>query len=89
MKVKCLAQEHNTMSRPGLEPGPLDPESSTLTTTLPHLTHLPRVLLSKLYLILKNTRKLPEKYKPQASGSLALNFQVSKLHVLRIMYVHC
>ena len=28
MRVKCLAQEHNTMTRPGLEPGPFDPESS-------------------------------------------------------------
>ena len=32
MRVKLLAQEHNTMTRPGLEPGPLDPESSALTT---------------------------------------------------------
>ena len=32
MRVKCLAQEHNTMTRLGLEPGPLDPESSALTT---------------------------------------------------------
>ena len=31
MRVKCLAQEHNTMTRPGLEPGTLDPESSALT----------------------------------------------------------
>ena len=29
---KVSSQEHNTMTRPGLEPGPLDPESSTLTT---------------------------------------------------------
>ena len=28
---ECLAQEHNTMSRSGLEPGPLDPETSALT----------------------------------------------------------
>ena len=27
MGVKCLAQEHNTVPRPGLEPGPFDPES--------------------------------------------------------------
>ena len=27
MRVKCLAQEHNAVPRPGLEPGPLDPES--------------------------------------------------------------
>ena len=31
MRVKCLAQEHNTMTRPGLEPGPPDPESPALT----------------------------------------------------------
>ena len=35
VRVKCLAQEHNTMARPGLEPGPLDPESSALTTRPP------------------------------------------------------
>ena len=29
--VKCLAQEHKTMTRPGLEPRPLDPDSGTLT----------------------------------------------------------
>ena len=27
LRVKCLAQEHNTMSRPGLEPRQFDPES--------------------------------------------------------------
>ena len=37
MKVKSLAQEHNIMTQPGLEPGPLDPESSALTTKPPHL----------------------------------------------------
>ena len=31
MRVKYLAQEHNTVPRPGLEPGLLDPESSALT----------------------------------------------------------
>ena len=35
--VKCLAQEQNAMARPGLEPGPLDPESSALTTRPPRL----------------------------------------------------
>ena len=39
MKVKCVAQEHNTMTGSGLERGPLDPESSTLTT---RPLHLPR-----------------------------------------------
>ena len=28
MRVKCQAQEHNTMTQPGLEPGPLDPEAT-------------------------------------------------------------
>ena len=37
MRVKCLAQEHNTMTPPGLEPGPQDPESSALTTRPPRL----------------------------------------------------
>ena len=31
VRVNCLAQEHNTMSPPGLEPRPLDPELSALT----------------------------------------------------------
>ena len=35
MRVKCLAHEHNTMTRPGLEPGPFDPESSALTNRPP------------------------------------------------------
>ena len=28
----CLAKQHNTMIWPGLKLGPLDPESSSLTT---------------------------------------------------------
>ena len=35
VRVKCLAQEHNTLSPAGLEPGPLAPESSALTTRPP------------------------------------------------------
>ena len=31
VRVKCLAQEHNTMSQPGLEPGPLDLDFRALT----------------------------------------------------------
>ena len=30
MRVKCLAQEHNAVPRPGLQPRPPDPESSAL-----------------------------------------------------------
>jgi len=37
VRVKCLAQEHNIMPRPGLEPGPLDPEASALTVRPPRL----------------------------------------------------
>jgi len=32
VSVECLAQERNTRPRPGLEPRPLDPEMSALTT---------------------------------------------------------
>ena len=39
MGVKCLAQEHNAVPRPGLEPGPSDPESSALTIRPPHHPH--------------------------------------------------
>ena len=40
--VKCIAQEHNkvTPPRPGLKPGPLDPESNALTVRTPHLPHI-------------------------------------------------
>ena len=41
MKVKCLAKEDNAMTRPGLEPGPLHPESSGLTTRPPRLPQGP------------------------------------------------
>ncbi len=37
--VKCFAQEHNAMPRPGLEPGTLDPESSPLTIRPPRLPY--------------------------------------------------
>ena len=37
MGVKCLAQEHITMSPPGrLEPGPLDLETSAITMRPPY-----------------------------------------------------
>ena len=37
MRVKCLAQKHNTITRLGLEPGPLDQESNALTIRPPRL----------------------------------------------------
>ena len=42
MRVKYLAQEHNAVPLPRLEPGLLDPESSALTIRplcLPHVTN--------------------------------------------------
>ena len=39
MGVKCLAQEHNTVPQPRLEPGPFDPESSALTIKPPRIPH--------------------------------------------------
>ena len=42
----CLAQEHNTMTRPELEPRPLDPESSALTVRPPHLPRVPGFALN-------------------------------------------
>jgi len=35
--VKCLAQEHNTIFWPGLEPRPLNPELTSQTTRPPRL----------------------------------------------------
>ena len=35
VRVKCLAQEHNTVPRPELEPRPLDPESGKLVIKPP------------------------------------------------------
>ena len=37
VRVKCLPQQHNTMTRPGLKPGPFDPETSALTIRPPRL----------------------------------------------------
>jgi len=39
VRVKCLAQEQNTMS-PARDPGPLDPETSALTMRPPRLPQL-------------------------------------------------
>ena len=48
VRVKRLAQLHNTMSRAGPEPGPLDPESSTLTIWPPCL---PQYILGSSYIL--------------------------------------
>ena len=49
MGIKCLAQEHNAVHRPGLEPGPSDmsgPESSALTIRPPRHPLKKNLLLS-------------------------------------------
>ena len=46
MRVKCLAQEHSVVPRPGLKPGPFDPESSALTMRPPRLPLLCEVTLA-------------------------------------------
>ena len=57
VRVKCLAQEHNTMTQLGLEPGPLDPESSALTIGPPRL-YLVRLGLILIQLLNNATRIL-------------------------------
>ena len=59
MGVKCLAQEHNTVPRPGLEPGPFDPESSALTIRPPRLPLLKRPSSKHVSLIQCKFVKLP------------------------------
>ena len=39
MTVKCLAQEHNSITPPGLEPRPLDGDSNTQTIRPPCVHH--------------------------------------------------
>ena len=46
MTVKCLAQEHNAFSRPGLKHGPLNIESSALTIRLLHFPFVVSMLSS-------------------------------------------
>ena len=50
MRVECLAQEHNAVPRPGLEPGPFDPESSALTIRPPRLLQSLKVVIENLVL---------------------------------------
>ena len=54
MRVKYLAQEHNAVPRPGLEPGPPDSESSALTIRPPHLP-LWLLMVHNIYFSLQNT----------------------------------
>ena len=68
VRVKCLAQEHNAVPRPGLELRPSDPESSALTIgpqRLPHsfrkmrvifLTHIHWTVILDLWALTFNAR---------------------------------
>ena len=55
MRVKCLAQEHSTMTRQGFEPGPLDPVSDALTIR-------PSLLLDS-YIIMKRVSRFKFLYR--------------------------
>ena len=48
VRVKCLAQQNNTMSRPGLEAGPLAKETSALTMSPPRLPHRGSIMKLKV-----------------------------------------
>ena len=39
VRIKCLAQEQITLTWSGVKPGPLDPESNTLTIGSPYLLY--------------------------------------------------
>ena len=39
VKIKCFAQEQNTLTWSGVKRGPLDPESNTLTIESPYLLY--------------------------------------------------
>ena len=53
VKIKCFAQEHNKVPRPGLEPGQFDPESSALIIRPPSL---PRAVLNRSIKLFNNFR---------------------------------
>ena len=71
MTIKCLAKEHNTMTQPGLEPRPLDPESSVLTTR-PPTTRPP---LGYIYLFIFFDEKCLQKVKYSVNESWIERFE--------------
>ena len=68
MRANCIAQEHNTKSRPGLEPGPLHPESSALTKVL-----MDKVLMDSIQVLQSRAAKLVLDRSPYSSSSEALS----------------
>ena len=75
MRVKRHAQEHNTVTRPGLEPGPFDPESSAVTIGPPHLPQNDNYI-PFLYFSLEQLLK--------AGGTPEACFSTAKLGLMRI-----
>ena len=86
MRAKCLAQEHNTMTRPGLEPGTLDPESSALTTRPPRLPHMTNP--SDPQLVRKNNRQKEKSFFRVAYGFYLLSIHVFPLLPFSIFHCH-
>ena len=72
MRVKCLAQEHSAMSRPGLGPGALAPESSTLTMRPPRLPQKTTGFFFSNYLLLVFVQNFAGNICQKASKSPAL-----------------
>ena len=71
MKVKRLAQEHNAVPWPGLEPGLLDPESSALTIRPPcPLGH----------------RASQSRYRAVQNARLIMNYKVKTLYKWDSLY---
>ena len=74
MRVKCLAQEHNTMTQPGLKPKPLDLESSTLTNRSPGLPTTSIRDREKLRVLVRIARSKIQ----MGTGNKFLNFNLIK-----------
>ena len=74
MRVKYLAQEHNALPRPGLEPGPFAPESSALTIGHVH------------YFYLRQNRMKVDKVRAFCDVSLGSVVSKRSLHVVNIFF---
>ena len=61
MRVKCLAQEHNTMTEPELEPGPLVLECGALTIRPPCLPQMAKYCSSKRAVLPQNITRVKNK----------------------------
>ena len=65
VKVKRLAREHNTVPRPGLEPGPLDPGTSALTMRplrLPGIVMVALILIAWKNAVLKKKKTCSRRF---------------------------